>query len=117
MARGQWAEAIHEADQVVEQSRPRTRLKYEALGLATRAAAERQLRRKGAAADADGAIDVARRLGDPAVLLRCLTARLEIDGNGNVLAEARATVQRMLTAVSDERLRRTFLDSVNHAQR
>jgi tetratricopeptide (TPR) repeat protein len=112
MARGQWADAIQEADQVVEQSRARTRLKYEALGLATRAAAERQLRRKAATADAQAAIEVARRLDDPAVLLHCLTVRLEIDGSKDVLAEAQRTVQRMLTAVSDERLRRTFLDSV-----
>src|SRR5205814_2069630 len=105
-------EAIHEADQVVEQSRPRSRLKYEALGLAMRAAAQRQLGREGAAADADSAIDAARRLGDPAVLLRCLTARLEIDGNSDALVEARATVQRVLAAVSDERLRQTFLNSL-----
>ena len=60
MARGQWAEAIHEADQVVEQSRPRIRLKYRALGLATRATAQRQLRRKRALSDADATIAVAR---------------------------------------------------------
>jgi tetratricopeptide (TPR) repeat protein len=112
MARGRWAEAIHEADQVVEQSRPRIRLKYEALGLATRATAQRLLRRKGALSDADAAIAVGRRLGDPSVLLHCLTARLGIERSGDILAEARATVQRMLATVSDERLRRTFLESV-----
>lgn len=112
IARGAWAEAIQEADRVVEHSRARTRVKYEALGLALRAAAKRQLRRKGAAADADIAIDVARRLDDPAVLLRCLTTRLEIDDSIDVRAEARATVQRMLAGLSNGPLRRTFLESV-----
>jgi tetratricopeptide (TPR) repeat protein len=112
IARGAWAEAIQEADRVVEQSRARTRVKYEALGLALRAAAKRQLQRKGAAADADTAIDVARRLDDPAVLLRCLTTRLEIDDSVDVRAAARATVHRMLAGVSNGPLRRTFLESV-----
>ena len=96
----------------MEHSRARTRVKYEALGLALRGAAKRQLRRKGAAADADTAIDVARRLDDPAVLLRCLTTRLEIDDSIDVRAEARATVQRMLAGVSNGPLRRTFLESL-----
>ena len=112
MARGEWAEAIQEADRVVEHSRARTRVKYEALGLAVRAAAKRHVRRKGAATDADAAIDVARRLDDPAVLLHCLTTRLEIDDRIDVRAEARATVQRMLAGVSNGPLRRTFLESV-----
>jgi tetratricopeptide (TPR) repeat protein len=112
LARGAWVEVIQEADQVVEQSRARTRVKYEALGLAVRAVAKRHLRRKGAAADADAAIEVARRLDDPAVLLRCLTTRLEIDDRVDVRAEVRATVQRMLAGVSDGPLRRTFLEGV-----
>ena len=112
MARGEWAETIQEADRVVEHSRARTRVKYEALGLALRAAAKRHPRRKGATADADAAIGVARRLDDPAVLLHCLTTLLEIDDRVDVRAEARATVQRMLAGVSNGRLRRTFLEIV-----
>ncbi|HEX4565987.1 MAG TPA: hypothetical protein VH138_05115 [Vicinamibacterales bacterium] len=50
MARGEWAEAMQEADRVVEHSRARTRVKYEALGVALRAAAKHHLRWKGAAA-------------------------------------------------------------------
>jgi tetratricopeptide (TPR) repeat protein len=115
MARGEWVAALQQADPVVEQSRARTRVKYEALGLAIRAAAKRHLRRKGAAADADAAIEVARRLDDPSVLLQCLTARLEIDDRIDVRAEARATVRRMLAGVSNGPLRRTFLDSVSGA--
>jgi hypothetical protein len=59
-------------------------------------------------------VDAARRLADPAVLLDCLMALLEIEGTDALLEEARQTTQRMAGAVSDEGLRAAFLTSVRN---
>jgi tetratricopeptide (TPR) repeat protein len=109
LARGDWNEAIIAAHHVVEQSRARSRVKYEALGLAASARARQGLGSREAAADAQAASLVARRLGDPAVLLECLTILLDVDGSDEVLDEVRHTVRRVLAAVSVEALRRRFL--------
>jgi tetratricopeptide (TPR) repeat protein len=112
-ARGAWTDAIRAATTVIDQSRPRHRLKYEAMGLATRARARRRIDTREAADDARAAVDVARRLLDPAVLLDCLTVLLEIDGSDALLAEARATAHSMLSSLSQESLRSVFLASVS----
>jgi hypothetical protein len=111
LARGNRSEAMIAAKHVVDQSRARSRLKYEALGLATRARAGR-LGSRQAVNEARTAIGVARRLADPAVLLECLAVLLELEGNDEVLAEARQAVQRILEGLSQESLRRRFLANV-----
>ena len=108
-ARGSWAEAISAASHVVDQSRPRHRLKYEALGLATRARARYRAGLLRAVDDARGAVHVARSLADPAVLLECLGVLLELDGSDAVLAEARQTARSILGALSQGTLRCAFL--------
>jgi hypothetical protein len=112
LARGACEEAVRAATQVVDQSRARHRPKYEALGLITRARAARQLGARSAVKDARAAVRAGRRLGDPAVLLECLIGLLEIEGTGAVLETARQTTQTVLHAISDDRLRSTFLTSV-----
>lgn len=109
LARGNWSEAIVAAGHVVEQSRARSRVKYEALGLATRARALNRLGSGQAVDDAQAAIIVARRLADPAVLLECLGVLLELEGSDELLAEAQLTVRRISGALSEEPLRRRFL--------
>jgi tetratricopeptide (TPR) repeat protein len=109
LARGTWTEAVSAASNVVDQSRPRHRLKYEALGLATRARARSRLGLPQAVDDARGAVRVARRLADPAVLLECLGVLLELDGTDAVLAEARQTAHGILGALSEGSLRSAFL--------
>jgi tetratricopeptide (TPR) repeat protein len=109
LARGNWSEAQMMAGLVVEQSRSRGRLKYEALGLATLSRALHHRQSRQAATEALKAVRVARRLGDPAVLLDCLAISLEIEGNDALLAEARATVQRILEGLSQEPLRSRFV--------
>jgi tetratricopeptide (TPR) repeat protein len=113
-ARGAWHEAIEAATHVIDQSRRRHRPKYEALALVMRARAGRELGSRSARRDARAAVDVARRLADPAVLLDCLVALLAIDGTDVLLDEARRTAQKIAGAVSDETLRSAFLTSVAH---
>ena len=61
--------------------------------------------------DARAAVDTARRLADPTVLLDCLIVLLEIEGTDALLDEARRTAQRIERAVPDETLRSAFLTS------
>lgn len=111
-ARGAWDESVQAATQVIERSQARHRPKYEALGLVTRARAAQRLARRSAVKDARAAVRVARKLGDPAVLLDCLVTLLEVDGTDAVLEEARRTVQTLTQAVSDVRLRSAFLTTL-----
>jgi tetratricopeptide (TPR) repeat protein len=78
LARGDWADAEAAATHVIEQSRPRRRPKYEALGLAVRAMARKQLGSRLASPDGQTAVRVAHALGDPAVLRTCLRAMEEV---------------------------------------
>ena len=113
VARAAWHEAIDAATHVVEQSRPRQRLKYEALALATRARASARLGLRRALDDARAATQVARTLGDPAVLLDCLSVLLGIAGDDGLLTEARQTAQRMLDTISSSSMRSAFMASVS----
>ena len=113
-AREAWGEAVEAATHVIDQSRRRHRPKYEALALITRARAARRLGARSALDDARTAVDVGRRLADPAVLLDALIARLEMDGTDGLLDEARRTAQKIVRAVSDETLRSAFLASAGH---
>ena len=115
-ARAAWTEAIRAATHVIDQSRPRHRLKYRALGLATRARARHRLEVRRAVDDGRDAVEVARRLADPAVLLDCLTVLLEIDGSDALLDEARQTAHTILGTLSQESLRSAFLTSLSGKQ-
>lgn len=111
-ARGAWEEAVQAAAHVIDRSRSRHRPKYEALGLVTRARAARRLGARSAVKDARTAVEVGRRLADPAVLLDCLIVLLELDGTDALLDEARRMAQKIVRTVSDEGLRSAFLTSV-----
>jgi tetratricopeptide (TPR) repeat protein len=113
-ARASWSEAVQAATYVIDQSRARHRPKYEALGLLTRARAAHRLGARSAVKDASAAVDVGRRLADPAVLLDCVIALLEIDGTDGLLDEARRAAQEVLGAVSEETLRSAFLTSIGN---
>jgi tetratricopeptide (TPR) repeat protein len=113
LSRGDWTEAEIAARHVVDQSRARNRVKYEALGLAARARAQHGLGSRQAVADALAARSVARRLDDPAVLLECLAVLLDVDGSDELVADVRQTVKRILSTVSQEPLRRRFLAGVS----
>lgn len=114
LARSAWEEAVQAATYVIDESRSRHRPKYEALGLVTRARAARRLHARSAIKDARAAVEAARRLGDPAVLLDCLIVLLELEGTDALLDETRRTAQKIVGAVSDETLRSAFLTSVGN---
>jgi hypothetical protein len=101
------------ASEVIDRSRLRHRVKYEAWGLATQARARHRLADHQGSADAAGAVAVARPLGDPATLLECLGVLLELDGSDAVLEEAQRTAQGILAAVSQEALQRSFVTTVS----
>jgi tetratricopeptide (TPR) repeat protein len=109
LARGNPDEAILKATESISQSRTGQRLKYEIAGLETRA---RALALRGrtyeAISDLRRAIELARSMGDPAMLLRTLTALLPIDGSDTLLAEARATAQSILVALPNAEMQARF---------
>lgn len=109
LARGEWIEAITWAGDVIERSKCRNRPKYQALGLGVRARARGELGLRKAVEDARAAVEVARRLLDPAVLVECLSVLLKQDGTDELSAESQLAVKRVLLGVTDEVLRRSFL--------
>ncbi|MGH9412074.1 MAG: ATP-binding protein, partial [Vicinamibacterales bacterium] len=113
-ARAAWSSAARAATHVIDQSRPRHRLKYEALGLATRARALHRMGSREAAADARAAVDVARVLDDPAVLLECSIVLLDIDGSDALQHETRRTGERILGALTRPSLRSEFVAFVSN---
>src|SRR5262249_44841812 len=83
---------VEGANKGILHSHRRHRLKYEALGLTTRARARTKLGELPAAIeDAASAVSHARRLGDPSILIDALSIHLQIDGNDALLNEARAS--------------------------
>jgi tetratricopeptide (TPR) repeat protein len=111
LAREALDEALRFAEDSIAQARQRGRVKYEVLGLQTRAQAlARQGRSKDAIGELRAAIALAHPMGDPALFLRVVSALLAIEGDDALLTEARATVERIATALPGD-LRRTFLDT------
>jgi hypothetical protein len=116
LARHNWQDAITAASHVVNQSRTYGRPKYEALGLATRARAVGRLGLRPESADARASVEIARRLGDPALLLDCLSVLLELDGSDELQSEAQHIVERIAGALSQESWRNRFLTNVSSNQ-
>jgi tetratricopeptide (TPR) repeat protein len=111
-AENDWNKAVEAANQSVEESHARHRVKYEALGLATRARARRELAQTPLAIeDANRAVIIARNLGDPAVLIDTLALQLTLDGNDALASEAKRTVDQVLSKLSNPRLRKCFVES------
>jgi hypothetical protein len=112
LARGRLVNAVELATSAMDQSRDRRRLKYLACGLVTRAEARAALDQiRDAHDDLTAALDVARRIDDPALVLRVLAAFLRIDGTDALAAEAHVTVARITLALPDSLLRRRFEDA------
>jgi serine/threonine protein kinase/tetratricopeptide (TPR) repeat protein len=112
LARGDYAAAIEEAQHTIDQNPARVRPKYKALGLMTRARARlAQGDKAGAIEDAAQAVVAARPIGDPSLLLQTLALLLELDGNDELAVEARSSVERILSSLSDPTLRKRFLEA------
>jgi tetratricopeptide (TPR) repeat protein len=110
LARGDADEAQRWAEQSIQQSQRRERVKYQVSGLVTRGQAL-ATRQRGAEAirDFQLAVDLARPLGDPALFLRAAAALLALDGDGDLAAEARAAARRIAAALPDAAMRGRFL--------
>ena len=61
-----------------------------------------------AIADLHRAIELARPVGDPLMLLRAAVALLAMDGCDELAVEARQAVERITAALSNESMRHSF---------
>jgi tetratricopeptide (TPR) repeat protein len=102
-------EALRWANDAIELSRAKGRVKYHVAGLATRAKALRSLgRTHEAITDLQTAVALARPVGDPAMFLRTAAMLLQVEGNDALAGEARAAVDRIAGALPDGEMRRQF---------
>ena len=109
LARCEWDAAIRWANNAVAQSVLRGRVKYRATGLETRARALAALGRTlEAIADLHSAVELARSVGDPVILLRAAVGLLNIDGNEELLAETHDVAKRIIATLPDEAMIRCF---------
>src|SRR5262249_51309966 len=120
LARTEYDRAIEESGQTIDQNPARVRPKYKALGLMTRSRARLALGNEVLAIqDARQAVAVARPIGDPSLVLDTLALLLELEGSDELAIEARTSVERVLSCLSDQTLRQRFLEAapVNTALR
>ena len=109
IAREDPADALHWAEEAIAHSLARGRAKYHVLGLIARGQALLvQARTKEAIADLQRAVALARPIGDPALFLRAAAALLPVAGDDTLVAEGRATVDRIAASLPDTELRRRF---------
>jgi class 3 adenylate cyclase/tetratricopeptide (TPR) repeat protein len=95
-ARGQWGEAVGYASAAIRQARARGRVKYEVLGLVTRALAlAAKGRRQTALAAARMAAGKAEAGGDPVLEVRAFATLAELSGEDRALLAARAAARRI----------------------
>jgi tetratricopeptide (TPR) repeat protein len=112
LAQGRQEEALRLVNQSLRQSLRSRRRKYVVIGLGTRAQALAAAGRgKEAIRDLNRAVALARAMGDPAQFLRAAALLLPLAGDDLLAAEARATVERMASALPDETLRRRFREA------
>ncbi len=110
LARGEWSEAVTLAGEAIRHGEQRGRVKYQALGLWSRARALQRLGRdKEAIAGLRRAIALARPIGDPALLVRVGAPLLALAGDDPLLAELRAAADRIVAAVPSEIVRQAFV--------
>lgn len=109
LARGEWEEAIRGANEAIEQSRAKGRVKYQVLALLTRARAlHGEGRAKKSIADLRRAVDLARSIGDAALFPRAAAALLAMDGEELLATEVRAAVGGIARALPNTEIRRSF---------
>jgi hypothetical protein len=110
LARAEWDEALRWAGDAIDRSRARQRLKYAVLGLLTRGQALGALGRSSdASADLRRAVDLARTVSDPALLLRASAALLLVDGDDALADEASRAVQQITEGMPAPEMRQRFL--------
>jgi predicted ATPase/tetratricopeptide (TPR) repeat protein/transcriptional regulator with XRE-family HTH domain len=109
LARGDWAEALQLADVSLQRSTDRKRVKYQVLGLKTRAEALVMLgRTPEALADMHNALALARSTGDPAMFVNAASALLAVETNDALAREAHTAAQRISAALPNDETRHAF---------
>jgi len=109
LRRGQWRKALEWAEKSIAKNSPKGRIKYRVAGLTSRSAALVGLgHQQEAIAGLRMALRLARPLGDPAMILRCCTALLQLDGSDQLLAEARGVARQMFLQIPEGDLRLRF---------
>ena len=102
-------EALRWADEAIEQSRVRGRVKYQVIALTTRAQALIELdRTKEAITELRAAVTLARPTGDSALFLRAAAGLIAVDGDDALADEARAVVDRIAESLPDPDMRLQF---------
>jgi tetratricopeptide (TPR) repeat protein len=110
VARADWDEALRWTADAIERSRARQRLKYEVLGLMTRAHVLGALgRSRDAATELRRAVALARTVADPALLVRASAALLLVDGDDALVADASRALQQIADAMPAPDMRERFL--------
>jgi DNA-binding CsgD family transcriptional regulator len=109
LARADYPETVRLASASIEASRARMRPKYESAGLATRGQALGALgRKREALTDLQGAVDLARSMGEPAMFVRSAAMLLRVEPSASLVDEARQSTARVLDSMSNPQLRRSF---------
>jgi ATP/maltotriose-dependent transcriptional regulator MalT len=109
LARNDWREALSLAGDSIELARAMGRPKYEALSLTARGRALAGLgRKREAIGDLQHAVAVARPVGNPAMLVRLAASLLAVEGDAALATEARQAADRVLGALPNEDMRRSF---------
>jgi tetratricopeptide (TPR) repeat protein len=109
LAQGAYDDALRFTEESLARARQSGRVKYEVLGLQTQAEAQAGLGQTNAAIPVlRSALGRARMIGDPALFLRVAAALLAVEGDDQLLAEAKAATGHITQALPDA-LRRTFV--------
>jgi tetratricopeptide (TPR) repeat protein len=107
LARDDWEAAARAGDDAIGRARRHDRPKYEAFGLVARGRAAAVAGRHAAARDdLLAAVALARRIGDPALVLHVANACLAIDDDDRLREDARAAAASIVAALPDDAMRR-----------
>ena len=109
LAREDWTGALELAESSLALRLHRGRIKYEVAARLTRAKALAALGRKhDSIAELRKVLDLSRPVGDPAMLLRVMSALLPIDGNDDLLEEARALARKIIAEMPTPEMLKCF---------
>jgi class 3 adenylate cyclase/tetratricopeptide (TPR) repeat protein len=109
LAREDWSGALELAESSLALRLHRGRIKYEVAARLAKAKALVALgRKRDSITELRKALELSRPVGDPAMLLRVMTALLPIDGNEDLLEEARALARKIIAEVPTPEMLRCF---------
>src|SRR6185503_18044603 len=108
-AREDWTGALELAESSLALRLHRGRIKYEVAARLAKAKALTALGRKhDSITELRKALELSRPVGDPAMLLRVITALLPIDGNEDLLEEARALARKIIAELPTPEMLKCF---------